>query len=114
MLVVSFNIEVGGRPAVFAQELRPLSRAEDRHVRDPRVEPDVEDVRLLLELGDPAPVRSGREEILRRPRIPRVAAFAIKDHGDVVEELRLLLRRVGPRIDSGAFAVLYGVEDRYG
>ena len=107
VLVVPLEVHVGGRPAVVVArtQIRPLALAQDGEMRDARVEPDVEDVRLLGEVRVAAAVRAGRQEVLGRPREPGVAALLPEDPGDVVEELPLLGRVVGPGIFLDALAV---------
>ena len=110
VLVVPFEVHVRGALSVRAEELRPLARAQHRHVRHAGVEPDVHDVALLLEELVTAPVRVRRKEVLRGARVPRVAALGPEDLDDAREELLLLRRVVLPRVDFAPLAVAYGVE----
>src|SRR6266496_6235860 len=81
-------------------------------MRDAGVEPDVEDVGLLLEGRVAAAVGIRPEEVLGGARVPRISAFGANNCHHVVEELLLLGGGVFPGVDLPALPVGHGVEER--
>ena len=83
MLVAPFEIDVGG-----PRQLGP--HREHRLMARPRVEPDVENVHLALEMAAAAlgTREAGGNEILRRTLVPRVGAVLLEHGGRFLDERR--------------------------
>ena len=114
VLVVPLDVEVGRRPAA-ARASAPATRpsAARRGARRPsRTRRPGCRSRSRNPPGEAAQVGARRQEVLRRPRVPGVAALRAEDRGDVVEELLSAPRASRPGIDPGALAVLHRVEER--
>src|SRR6185437_12243411 len=73
-------------------------------VRRARVEPHVQDVTLLLEVGTAArrAARAGGQQLRRRALVPGVGALLLEDVGDVTGGLGAQERRLAaPAIERG-------------
>ena len=82
-LVGAFEIHLRG-------PVEPIGLGQHGKMRRAGLEPHVEDVVLLLQLrGAARAVRSGRQQLLRRVRVPRVRAFALEKRQHVAQRGRV-------------------------